>query len=203
MKGSSLTTQCICLLKRIGSKAERGLIRWLIETRGVSAAVRYLRNPNPHLSIDLLRAFGAEVGAGTTIKRSLRLDNVFQDGNSTGDFRHIEIGSNCYIGDGVYFDLANRIVLRDGAILSGQVSVITHADCNRSPYLAERFPRRSAPVRIEEGTWIGFGTTLLAGTTIEKNSVVAAESLVSKDIDSHSVYAGTPACKVRSLSSEK
>jgi putative colanic acid biosynthesis acetyltransferase WcaF len=199
MNESSLSIQFTRLLKRAGSKAERGLVRWLIETRGVASAVRYLRNPNPNLSADLLRSFGAEVGTGTTIKRSLRLDNVFRDGNSTGDFRHIKVGSNCYIGDGVYFDLASRIVVRNGAILSGQVSVITHADCNRSSYLAERFPRRCAPVQVKEGAWIGFGATILAGTTVGKNSVVAAESLVSKDIDSRSLYAGTPARLVRSL----
>jgi len=199
MTEKSFGSRIFGLLGRTGSRIERTLVQWIIEMRGVSRAVRYLRNPDPNLSVDLLEAFGAEVGGGTTIKRSLELDNVFRDGNSTGDLRHISIGSNCYIGDGVYFDLANRIVVCDNAILSGHVSVVTHADCNRSSYLAERFPRRCAPVLIEEGAWVGFGSTLLAGTTVGENSVVAAESLVTDDVDSHSVYAGTPACLVRSL----
>lgn len=199
MTEKSLASRIISFIGRTGDSIERTLVQWVIEKRGVSSAVRYLRNPDPSLSVELLEAFGAEIGAGTTIKRSLELDNVFRDSNSTGDFRHIRIGSNCYVGDGAYFDLANRIVVSDGAILSGHVSVVTHADCNRSSYLAERFPRRCAPVCIEEGAWIGFGATLLAGTTVGENSVVAAESLVSDDVDPRSLYAGTPARLVRSL----
>ncbi len=199
MKETSFTSRVFDFFGRAGSKIERVLLRWLIKTRGVSIAIRYLRNPNPKFSADLLKAFGAQVGDGTTIKRSLRIDNVSEDGNSTGDFRHIKIGNNCYIGDGVYFDLANQIFVCDGAILSGHVSIVTHADCNRSSYLADRFPRRCAPVHVKKGAWIGFGATLLAGTTVGENSVVAAKSLVSDDVDPRSLYAGTPACLVRSL----
>lgn len=200
MSNNSLSTAVARLMGWIGRQAESTWLRLLVETQGMTAAIRYLRNPNPRHSVDLLRHFGAEIGQETTIKRTLRLDNVSRDGNSTGDFRHIRIGRNCYIGDGVYFDLANQIILGDNAILSGGVSIITHADCNRSPYLTQRFPRTCAPVKIQQGAWIGFGATVLAGTTVGANSVVAAESLVADDVESESLYAGTPARKIRSLS---
>ena len=51
---------------------------------GISFLVRYLRNPNPRLTVRLLRAFGARVGNRTTFKRSLILDNTYEDENSTG-----------------------------------------------------------------------------------------------------------------------
>ena len=89
---------------------------------GISSVVRYLRNPNPRVSVRLLRAFGARIGRRTTIKRSLFLDNVWEDENSAGDFSNISIGENCYIGDGVYFDLANKILVEDDVVVSGQVS---------------------------------------------------------------------------------
>lgn len=174
-------------------------VRSIIAGADVQAAVQYLRNPNPGYSPMLLRAFHAEIGDHSTFKRSVLLDNVFRDRNSTGDFSHLQIGSNCYIGDNVYFDLADEVFMGDNAILSGRVSVITHADCNRSPYLAQRFPRKCAPVIIGSGAWIGFGVTILAGCTVGENALLAAQSLVSSDIDSHALYAGTPAKKIRDL----
>jgi hypothetical protein len=62
---------------------------------------------------------------------------LYEDENSAGDFRFIKVAKNCYIGDCVYFDLANKIVLEDNIIISDQVSFITHSDCNRSKYLSQ------------------------------------------------------------------
>lgn len=161
--------------------------------------VRYLRNPNPLVTPRILRAFGATVGEKTTIKRSIYIDNTYEDQNSAGDFRYITIGSNCYIGDCVYFDLANQIILGNNVIISGKVSIITHADCNRSTYLAEEFPRICQPVVIEDGAWIGFAATILSGVTIGKQSVVAASSLVRDNIESRKLFAGIPARELNSL----
>jgi acetyltransferase-like isoleucine patch superfamily enzyme len=166
---------------------------------GINPAIRFLRNPNPWISVKLLRSFGAKAGKGTTIKRSLYIDNSFEDLNSTGDFSNLELGENCYIGDMVYFDLSNKIIIEDNAILAGKVSVITHSDCNRSEYLSEKFPRKSAPVIIKNGSWIGYGSTILAGVIIGEKSVIGANSLVIKDVEPYSVYSGTPATKQKSI----
>ena len=98
--------------------------------RGVSWVVRYLRNPDPRVTVPLLTSFGAVVGPGTVIKGSLFIDNAYTDANSTNDFSHLRIGGNCYIGDAVHFDLANVIDISDNVVISGQVAILTHADCN-------------------------------------------------------------------------
>lgn len=187
------------IFKKACTEIERFWLQLIVEVRGVSGAVRYLRNPNPGFSIPLLKRFGAKVGEGTTVKQSLSLDNVERDGNSAGDFRHLEIGRNCYVGDEVYIDLANRVFLGSDSILSGRVSILTHADCNRSSFLSHRFPRECNPVRISEGAWVGFGATITSGTTVGKKSVVAAHSLVLDDLEPKCLYAGVPASKVREL----
>ncbi len=165
----------------------------------LSQVVSYLRNPNPRLTVGLLRRFGASVGAGTRIKRSIYLDNVYEDEQSTRDFSRLQFGKNVYIGDDVYFDLANEISIADDAVLSGRVSILTHADCNRSEYLSAVFPRVCEPVVIEEGAWIGFGATILAGVTIGQNAMVAANSLVRDDVPARTLVAGSPAKVVREL----
>jgi acetyltransferase-like isoleucine patch superfamily enzyme len=160
--------------------------------RGIDWVVRYLRNPNPRFTVRLLQAFGATIGARTKFKRSVMIDNAFEDKDSAGDFSHLKIGENCYIGDGVYFDLAGRVELENDVVIAGRASFVTHADCNRSAELAECFPRVCAPVKIEQGAWIGFGATVLAGVTVGARSVVAAHCLLKDDAEPASIYAGVP-----------
>jgi acetyltransferase-like isoleucine patch superfamily enzyme len=168
---------------------------------GVGVVVRYLRNPNPAITVRLLRTFGARIGDRTRFKRGIRLDNVYEDAQSAGDLSHLWIGANCYIGDDVYFDLANMIELEDDVVVSGHVAFVTHADCNRSPEVARAFPRRCAPITIHRGAWLAYRATVLAGVTVGENAVIAAHALVRQDAEAGLVHAGTPARAVRRVPS--
>lgn len=53
------------------------------------------------------------------------------------------------------------------------------------------------PVRIGDGTWIGHGSVILPGTTIGRNVVVAAGSVVRGRIPDHAVIGGVPARVIR------
>jgi len=164
---------------------------------GISNIVRYLRNPNPLITIKILRAFGAKVGDKTTIKRTLLIDNTYEDQNSAGDFSYLNIGNNCYIGDCTYFDLSNEVIIEDNVVISGEVSFITHADCNRSLFLSQKFPRKCEPIIVKNGAWVGFGAKILSGVTISSNSVIGANSVLLESTDEKSVYSGHPAKKIK------
>ncbi len=164
---------------------------------GCGVVVRYLRSPNPDVSLKLLRAFGAVIGSNTTIKGSVFLDNVFRDANCTGDFSHLTIGENCYIGEAVFFDLAGNITIENDVVVSGRVSFITHADCNRSQYLSLKFPRKCDGVTVRNGAWLGFNVTVLAGVTVGRQSVIGAGSVITRDAGPQQVYIGAPAKSVR------
>jgi putative colanic acid biosynthesis acetyltransferase WcaF len=166
---------------------------------GISFVVRYLRNPNPRISVRVLKYYGAQIGTNTTIKGSLFLDNVDQDKDSAGDFSHLNIGINCYIGDAVSLDLANQVILHDNVVISGRVSILTHSDVNRSMKLSKRFPRKCQKVEIFEDVWIGYGTTILCGVKVSEVCVVASNSLINKDLSSFSVYGGSPVVKIKGL----
>jgi acetyltransferase-like isoleucine patch superfamily enzyme len=185
------------LLNRILAIGEYHAVYLSGRVLGISSVIRYLRNPNPYVTIRLLRAFGAKVGKLTTIKRGLLLENVFEDESSAGDFSHLKIGENCYIGDGVFIDLSNEVVIEDNSVISGRVSLITHADCNRSKCLSQKYPRKCNPINIRNGSWIGFGATILDGVTIGINSVIAANGLVIENVKENCIYAGTPAKEVK------
>lgn len=57
----------------------------------------------------------------------------------------------------------------------------------------------SAPIRIEDKVWIGMDVLVLKGVTVGEGSVVAARSVVTKDVPPYSLVAGNPARVVKSL----
>jgi acetyltransferase-like isoleucine patch superfamily enzyme len=166
---------------------------------GPSSVVRYLKNPNPRITVRVLRAFGATIGNQTTIKGGIVVDNVERDENSTGDFSHLKIGDNCYIGESVFLDLANEVLIEDEAVIAGHASFVTHAECRRSTYLSKKFPRKCEPVVVGRGAWVGFGATVLSGVTIGSNSVIGAHSLLLEDAKPGCAYVGNPARFLRRI----
>lgn len=59
-----------------------------------------------------------------------------------------------------------------------------------------------APVRIGNRVWIGFNVSILKGVTIGDEAVVAAGSVITKDVPPHSIVAGNPAKVVRVRNAE-
>jgi phosphonate metabolism protein (transferase hexapeptide repeat family) len=53
--------------------------------------------------------------------------------------------------------------------------------------------RRSRPVRIGHDTWIGHGAIVMKGVTIGNGAIIAASSVVTKDVPPYAVVGGTPA----------
>jgi acetyltransferase-like isoleucine patch superfamily enzyme len=73
------------------------------------------------------------------------------------------------------------------------VQAITRRTANPKPVIA------TAPVKIGAHVWIGFNSIILKGVTIGDRSVVAAGSVVTKDIPADVLVAGNPARVIRSL----
>lgn len=63
------------------------------------------------------------------------------------------------------------------------------------------YPHVSKPIVIDEGVWIGTRAMILGGVHIGAHSVVAAGSIVTHDVPSHTIVGGVPARPLRSLSS--
>nr|WP_321410887.1 acyltransferase [uncultured Carboxylicivirga sp.] len=52
---------------------------------------------------------------------------------------------------------------------------------------------KSSPIKIEDKVWIGFGVTILKGVNIGEGAVVAAKSVVTKNVPPWTVVGGNPA----------
>jgi acetyltransferase-like isoleucine patch superfamily enzyme len=58
---------------------------------------------------------------------------------------------------------------------------------------------RTAPVVIQNGVFVGAHVTILKGVTIGQNAVIAAGSVVTKDIPANQIWGGNPAQFIRAL----
>ena len=62
---------------------------------------------------------------------------------------------------------------------------------------------KTAPIVIEDKVWIGMDVLVLKGVTIGEGAVVAAKSVVTKDVPAWTLVAGSPAKVVKDLRNEK
>ena len=83
--------------------------------------------------------------------------------------------------------------------LSGNVTFITHDGATwviRDQY---KDVLRYGKIIIHDNCFIGSGTTIMLGVEIGENSIIGANSVVTKSIPKNSVYAGNPARFISSL----
>jgi virginiamycin A acetyltransferase len=54
-------------------------------------------------------------------------------------------------------------------------------------------PKQETSVDIGRDTWIGYGTIILSGVTIGDGAIIAAGSVVTKDVPPYQIVTGSPA----------
>jgi len=153
-------------------------------------------------------------GKGSLIRRRVRMDvfpyNDFSLGkNSTiEDFSTINNGvGNVEIGDRTRLGIANVII---GPIKIGNdimfaqnivASGLNHVYEDINVPIADQHVYTSL-ITIEDEVWIGANAVITAGVTIGKHSVVAAGSVVTKDVPPFSIVAGNPARLLKQYNKE-
>jgi hypothetical protein len=114
--------------------------------------------------------------------------------------KHISVGRNVFINQNcTFYDLA-EISIGDDVLIGPNVSIITDshpvAPSERQSYIVAR------PIAIERGVWIATGATIIGGVKVGENAVVAAGSVVTKDVPANTLVGGNPARVIRSLAGE-
>ena len=70
-------------------------------------------------------------------------------------------------------------------------------DFDAGPGPVMDLPKREADIQIGANTWLGAYVVVLAGVTIGEGTIVAAGSVVTRDLPPNCVAAGNPARVVR------
>jgi len=119
----------------------------------------------------------------------------------------IEVGDYCFIGPGTRVWSCASVRIGNRVLISHDVNI--HDNNSHNLDASERHKDfvymlehngilrdndiGSAPIVIEDDAWIGFGSVILKGVKIGKGAVVAAGSVVTKDVPPYTLVAGNPA----------
>ncbi|MDO9377013.1 MAG: sugar O-acetyltransferase [Ferruginibacter sp.] len=110
--------------------------------------------------------------------------------------KHTRIGKNVFINfDCVFLDLGG-ITIEDNVLIAPKVSLLSEGHPISPQSRQSLIPGH---IHIKKNAWIGAGATILAGVTIGENAVVAAGSVVSKDVAANTVVGGIPAKVVKEI----
>ncbi len=110
--------------------------------------------------------------------------------------RHIRIGRGVFINSGAMFTDLGGITLEDHVLIAPRVNILT---VNHPEDTEKRHGLILKPVVIKKNAWIGAGATILPGVTVGENAIVAAGSVVAKDVPPDTIVAGVPAKAVRKI----
>jgi acetyltransferase-like isoleucine patch superfamily enzyme len=120
--------------------------------------------------------------------------------------RGVRIGKHVFIGVEVFIDDAtpSAITIEDDVTIIAQTSIIGHTYYPPHFYavLGDEAQREGTRTTIRRGAYLGLRSTILAGVTVGEYAIVAAGSVVTKDVDPYTVVAGVPARVVRTFSAE-
>lgn len=109
----------------------------------------------------------------------------------TADFgKNLKIGKNVFINSGCRFQDQGGISIGDESLIGHNV---VFATINHDYNPENRGTMFLKPIVLEKRSWIGANATILPGIRIGENSVVAAGSVVTKDVPANTIVAGNPA----------
>jgi len=153
-------------------------------------------------------------GKNSLIRKNTRMDLLpfreFTIGqNSTiEDFSVVNNGMGAVkIGDGVRIGLSNvvigpvnignHVIIAQNVVMSG----LNHGYQDIGTPICKQ-PCSTSEIKIEDECWIGANSVLTAGVTIGKHSIIAAGTIITKDVPPYSVVAGNPGKVIKQYNQE-
>ena len=112
-----------------------------------------------------------------------------------------EMGENVFYQPRFIPSDPNLIKLHNNIIITSGVTFVTHDifDLGINYKENKQLTRLYKPIEIMNNVFIGCNSTILGGITIGNNVVIAAGSVVTKDVPDNSVVAGNPAKVIESF----
>jgi acetyltransferase-like isoleucine patch superfamily enzyme len=140
-----------------------------------------------------------------TVGDGSRVDgrSSFSFASRFSDRPRLAIGRRTYVGHACSFAVARSITIGDDVYIAAGCSFLDSPGHPLDPTrrLAKLPPDEDQvrPVVVGDNVWIGTDVMIMPGVTVGEGSVVAARSVVTKDVPPYSLVAGVPARVVRAL----
>jgi len=156
-----------------------------IRLRGTLMGRRVTLRGRPAVTNDGRMTFGDRVRLVSTVAR---LELVTLPGG------HLEIGDNVFINYGSSLVASSHVRVGNDCLIGTHVMVM---DCDFHRVEDKSWDTSGTPILIEDRVWLGNRSMVLKGVRIGHDSVVAAGSVVTRDVPPRTVVAGVPAVVVR------
>lgn len=113
------------------------------------------------------------------------------------------IGNNVYIGK--YCTIQADMKMGNNIVIANNVGLIGRYDHDYSqvgmnikdaPWIGDanyNFLGKNEKIIVEDDVWIGFGAVIFTGIHVHKGAIIAAGSIVTKDVPAYAIVAGNPA----------
>lgn len=107
-----------------------------------------------------------------------------------GDHAKLKIGNGTSINTNTRISCSNKIEIGKDCLISFDVVIIDN-DYHQI-YIDGTPKQKSNPIIIGDNVWIGARAVVLKGVSIGENSVVAAGTVVNKDVPPNTLVGGNP-----------
>lgn len=123
---------------------------------------------------------------------------IIEKGANFGSGEGIKIGDNVGIGLRAY--IRGPLELQGNIMMGPEVMILTrnHLFDRIDIFMNQQKGSTVKPVIIENDVWIGARVTILPGVRVGTGSIIAAGSVVTKDVPEYSIVGGNPAKLIRS-----
>jgi len=136
------------------------------------------------------------IGANFTALAGLWLD-AYDNYMSESFSPKIVIGNNVILNSNCHIGCIDCVVIGNNVLVASKVYITDHYhgdtinNCSGPP--VSRPLMSKGPVYIEDNVWIGEAVVILPNVRIGKNSIVGANSVITKSFPANSIIAGVPA----------
>jgi len=142
------------------------------------------------LRADILRFIGFKIGKNVQIKPGIIIRRKSDE---------LSIGENTSINYNVLFDTTSAVKIGKYCQIAYNVTFSTSSHTIKSDFKTRRQDIFNLPIIVEDFVWIGCNSVILGGLTIGKGSVIAAGSIVTKNVPPNVVVAGIPAKVIKQI----
>jgi putative colanic acid biosynthesis acetyltransferase WcaF len=147
------------------------------------AAIELLFVTNPwqissRIRVGALRLFGAEIGRRVVFRPRTRVRFPW----------NLQVGNDCWIGEGVWFHNQDQITVGSDVVISQESFLTTGSHAHRRDMALI-----TSPIQVEDGAWVTARCIILGGTTISTSALVTPGSVLRGTTIDGGVYSGNPA----------
>ena len=115
--------------------------------------------------------------------------------------KKLVIGKNCKLGDNVHIVANEKVIIGDNCLMASKIFIsdtshghYSNTAIDSAPDVPpDERPLFMRPVSIGNNVWIGENVCILLGVSIGDGCIIAANSVVNRDVHNNCMVAGSPA----------